>query len=150
MKDTTDLPGRIPGELLRYLFVGGAAFLVDFFVLYILVEYFVPAKSGAPLYLFSVVSFAAGFTVNYFLSFRLVFTGSRYKKHGVSALSFSVFILIALAGLGITEAAMFAGVALLDRNYMAVKIVASLIALLWNYSARRMFLLRQQERGSEP
>jgi putative flippase GtrA len=130
------------GELLRYLISGGIAFLVDFFTLLICVELFVPEKSGTLLYLFSIVSFAAGFMVNYFLSFLLVFTKARYGRDRISVLSFFVFVGIAIAGLGLTELGMFAGVALLKFNYIAVKIVVSLIVLLWNYGARRIFLLR--------
>jgi putative flippase GtrA len=130
--------------------VGGAAFLADFFTLFICVEYFVPLKSGAGLYLFSIVAFTAGFMVNYFLSFLLVFTGDQYKKHRVSVGSFLTFAAIAIAGLGFTELGMFAGVGLLHFNYIAVKIVVSLVVLMWNYGIRRMVLLREWERPREP
>jgi putative flippase GtrA len=105
----------------------------------------VPQKNGAGLYLFSILSFAAGFTVNYFLSFLLVFTESHYKKRRISVLSFFVFALIAIAGLGFTELGMFTGVGLFHFNYIAVKITVSFIVLLWNYSIRRLFL--QHQRG---
>jgi putative flippase GtrA len=96
-----------------------------------------------------MASFMAAFTVNYFLSFFLVFTGIRYRKHRVSVVSFLIFAAIAIAGLGFTELGMFVGVALFNLNYIVVKIVVSLIVLMWNYGIRRIFLLRQQERACE-
>jgi putative flippase GtrA len=140
---------KLAGELLRYLFVGGVAFLVDFFAFLFCVEYFVPEKSGAGLYLAAVVSFIAGFTVNYCLSFLLVFTGARYGKRRASVFSFLVFAAIALVGLGLTELGIFAGVSLFNCDYRVVKIVVSLIVLAWNYGIRRIFLLRRQERPHE-
>jgi putative flippase GtrA len=139
----------LPGELLRYLIVGGAAFLVDFSILLLCVELFVPEKNGAGLYLFSAAAFAAGFIVNYFLSFLLVFTAGRYGKRRISLRSFCAFAAIALAGLGLTEAGMLLGVGLWNCGYGAVKIVVSLLALLWNYGARRLFLLRRRKGEGE-
>jgi putative flippase GtrA len=134
---------KISGEFLRYLIVGDAAFLVDFFILFISVEFFIPERSGAGLYIASALAFAAGFILNYFLSFLLVFTGDRYGKRRNSPLSFFVFAAIALAGLGLTETGMFLGVGLCNCNYIAVKITVSLLALVWNYGIRRIFLLRK-------
>jgi putative flippase GtrA len=124
---------------------GGAAFLVDFFVLILCVEFFVPGKSGAGLYWSAILAFAAGFILNYFLSFLIVFTGSRYGKRRNSLRTFFAFAAIAVAGLGITEIGMFLGAGVGKFNYIAVKIIVSLLALLWNYGIRRIFLLRQGE-----
>jgi putative flippase GtrA len=133
------------GEFLRYLMVGGAAFLVDFFVLILCVELLVPEKSGAGLYGSAILAFAAGFILNYILSLLFVFTGSRYGERRNSLRSFFAFAAIAVAGLGITELGMFLGVGVGKLNYIAVKIIVSLVALLWNYGIRRLFLLRQGE-----
>ena len=62
-------------QFVRYFFVGGFAFVVDFGLLYILTEY-----AGLHYLLSATLSFIAGLLVNYIISCLWVFNGSKFKN----------------------------------------------------------------------
>ena len=74
-------------QLVRYTFVGGFAFIVDYCLLFILTEY------GHFHYLLSAsVSFIAGLLVNYLLSKRWVFNNASVNNRGLEFFIFSYLI----------------------------------------------------------
>ena len=62
-------------QFVRYFFVGGFAFVVDFGLLYILTEY-----AGLHYLLSATLSFIAGLLVNYIISCIWVFSTSKFKN----------------------------------------------------------------------
>lgn len=128
-------------EFLRYLIVGGSAFLVDFGVL-ILFNNILPGLSGYRLYIATALGFIAGLIFNYIFSILIVFKAARQSNIGRSLGAFLIFTLIGLVGLGLTELGMYAGTALLLINYMLVKVVVTAIVLLWNYLGRKIFIFK--------
>src|SRR3989339_826417 len=80
-------------QLLRYIFVGGLAAIVDMFLLFVLTDW---AKLH---YLISaIIAFVAGLVVNYLLSrlwiFKSIFSLSK---------EFIIFAIIGIIGLGLNE-----------------------------------------------
>ena len=122
-------------QLIRYTFVGGFAFIVDFGTLFLLTEY---------LYLHYLVSaaiaFILGLVTNYFLSIGWVFT-----KHSVSdkRIEFIVFALIGLAGLGLNELFLWLFTDLAGMYYLISKILTAVLVYLWNFFVRKLILFNK-------
>ena len=126
-------------EFLRYVFVGGIAFIVDITVLYLFKEYIFSSISYS-LYFSTAAGFIAGVIVNYILCLQLVFLSVKGTDLGKSNISKFVFISIGVIGLGINELGMMVGVGLLSVNYLIVKVVIAAIVLIWNYMARKYLI----------
>ena len=92
LKDQTD---KTKIQMFRYLFVGGAAFLVDFVALYILTDFF-----GIYYLISAAIAFILGLITNYFMSISWVFNKRKLKNRHFE---FGVFAAIGLVGLGLNE-----------------------------------------------
>ena len=126
-KDPTD---DIFLQLFRYIFVGGTAFIVDFFFLY-----FFSDICGI-YYLFSaVLSFIISVLVNYVMSTRWVFNQDNIEN---KVLEFNLFILISTIGLGFTEILLYFFTDIVGFYYLISKIISAIIVLFWNFLARRL------------
>jgi putative flippase GtrA len=123
-------------QLFRYTFVGGAAFIADFGILYILTEYF------KIHYLISAgISFILGLLINYFLSVKWVFNSRAMKNR---TLEFLLFTLIGLIGLGLNELFLWILTDVLLIYYLLSKIFTAIIVYFWNFFARKFLLFRNQ------
>lgn len=122
-------------QLFRYFFVGGAAFAVDFGLLYILTEY-----AHLHYTLSATLSFIAGLTVNYLLSITWVFANSRL---GNRLGEFVVFGIIGVAGLGLNVAIIWSCTELLHFHYLVSKIIATIVVFAWNFTARKYILFNK-------
>lgn len=119
-------------QLIRYTFVGGLAFIIDFGTLFILTEYL------NIHYLISAgIAFIFGLTINYLISTKWVFSKRAYKNRN---LEFLLFAFIGLAGLGLNELFMWFFTDLLLIYYLVSKIITTLIVYLWNFFARKLIL----------
>lgn len=118
-------------QFIRYIFVGGAAFVADAGSLWIL-DLFVHYM------LATAAAFIIGLIVNYLLSKLLVFT----DKSTNAAAEFIVYGVIGVIGLGITELLMYLLVGRAGIAVIAAKIIAAAIVLVWNFGARKVILYR--------
>jgi putative flippase GtrA len=140
MSDNKDIKPLLM-EFIRYLLVGGSAFLVDFGIL-VLCNSVLPDMGGFRLYIATALGFIAGLIFNYIFSILFVFQSARNGKTGRSAAAFLMFTLIGVIGLGLTELGMYVGVQVFTINYMLVKIVITGIVLIWNYLGRKIFIFK--------
>jgi putative flippase GtrA len=132
---------NIFSEFIRYVVVGGIAFLVDFFILYVCMNLY--ARNEKDLYVFTTISFIIGFFVNYILSYLFVFPQKRYGMQLKNCKNLFVFAGIAIIGLAYTNIGMYFGIEILNIHYTIAKILVSGFVLIWNYGARRAFLLKK-------
>ena len=127
-------------QLFRYLIVGGLAFVVDFIVLLLLVNYL------SVNYLVAAgISFLLGLLANYLLSISWVF--NQEAKSSISQ-SVLIFVITGVVGLGINEVFMFTFTHLVGLQYLLSKIFTVPIVLLWNFLSRR-YLLNRSEHARE-
>lgn len=122
-------------QLVRYTFVGGLAFIVDFCTLWILTEYL------SLHYLVSAaIAFILGLVTNYFLS-----TGWVFNRHKLSdrKIEFIIFALIGLAGLGLNELFLWILTDLAGIYYLLSKILTAILVYLWNFFTRKMILFNK-------
>jgi putative flippase GtrA len=122
-------------QFIRYLFVGGTAFVADFTTLALLKESGLLGVLGA-----AAVAFLVGTQVNYFLSTRWVFTSRRVKDRRVE---FALFASVGLVGLGLNELIIWALTHRLAVHYLLAKVASAGLVLCWNFFARRLTLFRE-------
>lgn len=128
---TTD---RLLVQFVRYFFVGGFAFVVDFGLLYILTEY-----AGLHYLLSATLSFISGLLVNYVISCIWVFSTSKFKNRLVE---FLFFAAIGVVGLLLNDALIWLFTDCIGTHYMFSKIVAATIVYLWNFFARKYLVFK--------
>ena len=121
-------------QFVRYFFVGGFAFVVDFGLLYILTEY-----AGLHYLLSATLSFIAGLLVNYIISCLWVFNGSKFKNRLVE---FLFFAAIGVVGLALNDTLIWLFTDCIGTHYMFSKIVAAAMVYLWNFFARKYLVFR--------
>ena len=121
-------------QFFRYLFVGGAAFLVDLASLYILTDFF-----GIYYLISAAIAFLLGLVTNYILSISWVFNRRSLDNKTVE---FSVFAIIGIIGLGLNELFIWLFTAELGIYYLLSKILAAIIILFWNFFARKITLFK--------
>lgn len=117
-------------QLFRYVFVGGIAFIVDFFFLY-----FFSDICGIYYLISAVFSFIISVLVNYIMSTKWVFNQDNIKN---KVLEFNLFILISTIGLGFTEILLYFFTDIVGFYYLFSKIIAAITVLFWNFLARRV------------
>ena len=123
-------------QFFRYAFIGGFAALVDWGVLW-LVE-----RLGAHYQVAAVFGFFAGLAVNYLLSKLLVFQAEKARTR--ASVEFLGYALIGAVGLAITMGLMHVFTEWVGLHFMLSKIIATLIVLIWNFTARKLILYQKK------
>ncbi len=90
LKDKTD---KTRMQMFRYMFVGGAAFIVDFVSLFILTDFF-----GIYYLISAAIAFILGLIANYLLSVSWVFNKRTLENR---TFEFGIFAIIGIVGLGL-------------------------------------------------
>lgn len=117
-------------QFFRYIFVGGTAFVVDFFFLY-----FFSDICGIYYLISAVMSFIISVLVNYIMSTKWVFNQRNIEN---KVLEFNLFILISTIGLIFTEILLYFFTDIVGLYYLISKIISAIIVLIWNFLARRV------------
>lgn len=145
-------------EFLRYVLVGGIAFLVDFGTFALFRELiFGGSERAAAITVSTAAGFTVGLAVNYVLSMLIVFRTEKQQKQGKNVRAVLIFFAVGLVGLFLTELLQYLGEAKLlatsagqsfDRllhglGKYAVKLVVTGIVLIWNYAGRKIFVFKE-------
>ena len=119
-------------QIFKFVIVGGIAFIIDYSIMVFCKEV---------LHLDVLLSAFFGFTIsviyNYIASVKWVFNvkeGSNKKKN------FIIFIVFSVIGLGLTELIMWFGTDIIKISYLIVKIIATIIVMIFNFVTRKIFL----------
>jgi putative flippase GtrA len=134
--------GKLIKEFIRYLFVGGTAFIVDFTLLYIFKTYLFYNLEVTGVYISTALGFIGGLIYNYVLSLLYVFESAKENNKGKDIRSFIIFTIIGVVGLILTELGMFVGVELFAINYLIVKVFVAGVVLIWNYGIRKILIFK--------
>jgi putative flippase GtrA len=119
-------------QLLKYGFVGGIAYTVDFGSLIFLTEVF------KIHYLISAaLAFILGLLTNYVLSIFWVFSKRTLTNKQVE---FLIFSIIGLIGLGINEGIIWFFTESVHFHYLISKIFSTVVIFFWNFFARKKIL----------
>ena len=142
------------GEIMRFLFVGGIATVVDFLVMSVTLYIFEPYKYPSFFNVFygaepSVIAscfgtgtgFLFGLVANYLLSVLFVFN---YKGNSTTLGGAVKFALLSAVGLGIHVLGMYLMRDVLSINVWVVKVTLTLVVLVYNFITRKIFIFRNK------
>ena len=116
-------------EIVRFCFVGGVSFLMDYSLLFVLTEFV-----GVYYLYSSAISFSITVVFNYWLCVIYVFKGAKRQTTRQAIIFFGTGVL----GLGLNQLCMWLFVAVAGMHYMLAKIFATAIVTIWNYVTKRM------------
>jgi len=119
-------------QFIRYLYVGGLSFLVDFTCLYYLTEHI-----GMHYLISATLAFSLGLTTNYLLCLAWVFDFRRMPNRWHE---FMVFSAIGLFGLVLNNLLLWLLTEHAGLYYLVSKIIATAAILFFNFSLRRWLL----------
>ena len=115
-------------EIVRFCFVGGVSFLMDYSILFALTEF-----AGIYYLYSSAISFSITVVFNYWLCVIYVFKGAGKQ----SARQAMIFFGTGVIGLGLNQLCMWFFVDIAGVYYMIAKIFATAIVTIWNYITKR-------------
>lgn len=126
-------------EFLRYVLVGGSAFVIDVATMYIFKEFIF---KGQFLYLSVFLGYTVGLIYNFFFSCKFVFENGFSKIKNKEITAFVIFTIIGILGLIFTELLMKLFVGILGIYYVLSKIFTGAIVMFWNYIARKVIIFK--------
>ena len=121
-------------EFVKYVFVGGCAFVADWMTLFLLGLISVHYLLAAP------VGFVVGLLVNFLLAKLIVFKGDAKVDKKTE---FIIYTLIGVVGLLFTEGLMYAFTEWVKFHPLVSKVFAAGIVLIWNYVAKKLILYKK-------
>ena len=127
-------PSTFVAQFRRYLVVGGAAWVVDVSILFLLTE-----MAGAYSVLSATIAFAAGLLLNYALSVAWVFDRRALANRQAE---FSIFSMIGAGGIGLNALIIWSLTEFVLPHYLLAKVVSSGVVLWWNFLAKKYILFR--------
>lgn len=119
-------------QIIRFGFVGGLAFVIDYGLMIFLTEIV-----NVPYLISSAVSFCVSVVVNYILSVKFVF---EVKNTSSKASEFILFLIMSIGGLALNQMIMWFGVSKIYISYKYVKIGATALVMIYNFITRKLFL----------
>ena len=137
------LAARTTLEFMRYIVVGGLAFVVDVGTLVFCREMLFPNWHGG-VYLSVLMAFLAGHIVNYVGSLYFVFCDPEERRNGLTWKAFWLFAIVGATGVGATELGMWIGYGLLHMNYVVTKILVAAIVFIWNFAGRKLVVKKRK------
>ena len=123
------LNNKLIKQIIKFGIVGVIAFIIDYGTLVILKELFI-----INLFISTEIAFIISVIVNYILSIKFVFDVKNENNN------FIPFIILSFIGLLLTELIMYIGVDKIEINYLIVKIVATIIVMVFNFITRKVLL----------
>lgn len=121
-------------QFFRYGFVAAISLFCDFGTLVLLKQ-----VAGMNYLIAAAIAFIFGLIVNYILSIFWVFTSRNVSN---AKLEFTIFAIIGVIGLGLTELILWILTSKLGLFYMLSKAVATMVVYFWNFFVRKYTLYR--------
>lgn len=123
-------------QLIKFGFVGGICFVIDYGVMVLLTE-----VAGMEYLLSCGISFTVSVIANYLLSMKFVFERKDTLDRRVE---FIIFVIMSVIGLGLTELLMWVFVDKANIHYMISKIVVTAIVMVYNFVTRKLLLEKKK------
>lgn len=122
---------KLTKQILKFLVVGGTAFLIDFSIYYILTELV------AVHYLIAgIVAFIISLIFNYTMSIKWVFD----IKKEQTIKEQSLFIILSVMGLGINQFMLYVLVEGVVIHHILAKLIATFVVMVFNFVTRKWLI----------
>jgi putative flippase GtrA len=131
---------RLARETFVYTLGAAAGFVVDFGLLWVLVQF-----AGLHYLAAATASFLAGTAVVYWVSVRHAF---KYRRIDDRRAEFGFFAIIGAVGIGLNLVLMYSLVEWLDLHYLVAKIGSAGISFIANFGLRRWLLFSEHASSS--
>ncbi len=125
-------------QIVKFGFVGGAAFVIDYGLLIAFTEW-----AGIHYFISAFLSFSISVIFNYIASIIWVFNVDQSKS---KQKTFIIFIVLSILGLLLNQLIMWLGVEVIHMYYLYVKIIATALVMVFNFITRKIFL-EEKENG---
>ncbi|OYO00204.1 GtrA family protein [Enemella evansiae] len=132
---------RVLAQMIRYGFVSGLAFLVDFFSMYAGIHAF-----KLPVLLATTIAFSLGIIVNFITSTLWVFDSSARRRH----VEMGLFLLVGVTGLGLNALIVWFGHEVLGIWAMVAKLISTAVVFFWNFLLRRFLIYTPKPSSHAP
>ena len=119
-------------QIIKFIIVGGIAFVIDYGIMVLCKEVL-----HFNVYLSAFLGFTISVIYNYIASVTWVFDVNKDKN---KVRNFILFVVFSVIGLGLTELIMWVGVDLIHISYLIVKIIATILVMIFNFITRKLFL----------
>ncbi len=123
---------KLIGQLWRFGIVGVICTVIDFGVLTFLKEVL-----SVHYLIANALSFTVSVVANYILSMKYVFHG---KKETSRLREFLIFLILSVTGLLLNQLIMWGTVDGLKIYYVAAKVIATALVMIYNFVTRKLFL----------
>lgn len=121
---------KLINQILRFGIVGGVAFVIDYSILYILIEF-----GGIDSLISAAIAFTISVIFNYIASIKWVFdVNKKQTKKDVI-----IFFGLSIIGLGINELIIYIGNNI-NIHYMISKLASTFIVMIYNFITRKIFI----------
>jgi putative flippase GtrA len=120
---------------LRYGVVGAACFVIDLGCLLLFVDHM-------PLVAANTLAFLIANAANFWLGHVWVF-GRPLRGPGL-ARQYAGVLAVSLVGVAINDAVVWVGVVVAGLALIMAKVIATLVAMVWNYAARSLWVYRER------
>lgn len=144
---------KLVAQIMKFGVVGFICFFIDLLtgmVTLNVLQYVFRVQDVVSAMAGSALGFTVSVVVNYLLSFKYVF---QRKENMNRKAEFVIFVILSIIGLGVNQLVMwvcvgpvYRNIALLQRlfdynlMYMAAKVIATAIVMVYNFVSRKMFL----------
>lgn len=143
-------------EIVRFCLIGGFATILDMLAMGIVLYLFAPSQyphfynvwygGGSPSTLATIIGTATGFIAglifNYIFSVIFVFS-EKGKSRSIGG--FTIFALLSAFGLLLHIVGMYIGYDLLGINEWIVKIILTIIVMIYNYLSKKILLFKKRK-----
>jgi len=127
------ISGKTIRQFILFAAVGAVGTGGQYISLVILVEAGLLAKVPA-----SIVGFTVGAIINYFLNYRFTFNSDKSHREAISK-----FFIVAIIGAAINTVLFYTGIRFFHMYYLLAQLVATVIVLIWNFLANKLWTFRQ-------
>lgn len=124
-------------QVFKFVIVGGTAFIIDFITLFIFKEF-----AKLDVIVSNTLSFTISTIYNYIASVNWVFDVDKDKG---KKKQFIIFVGFSIVGLLINNLLMYLLVKKLKLYYLLVKIIATIIVMIFNFITRKLFLEKKKK-----
>lgn len=125
------LKNKLIVQIIRFGFVGGTAFIIDYGIFTILNQLL-----GIHYIIAGTISFSISVIYNYILSIKWVFDVTKKQ----TTKDFIIFIVLSVIGLILNNIIMYISVDLIHIHVLISKIIATAIVMVYNFITRKIFI----------